>query len=498
MGYHHTVGAMSMVGRRNLSISVWASSVGLSLLSQFLAAPCRGQPTQMPFQGELRQSGIPHTGLTPMKFAILDGATTLWSNDGTSVGGSQPASPVSVSVAQGLFSVQLGASPMSPLDPSSFAPATAPVLRMWVDTGSGFEQLSDQALGSTAFALVSDYARQSTGDFVVNGDTLRVGGLMIRDISANTVKLDKTVASGAAVIDIDPIPQDGTGAASVRFFRNTSTTGAKYVAFLKGDLSSATSARIGVGGDNSFFQLDGGNCGIATSSPNVRLHVDGGTDASMSGGTGYLVLGAISGQNIVMDDNEVIARNNGAETPLHLQAMGGDLRVHATAAGTEFIVTDAGRVGIGTLTPNGQAKLDVIGYIRCTGLSETSSRSLKHDIAPIESALDRLGALQGVTFTWNDDHGGGRDIGLIAEDVAQIFPELVTWEEGGSVASGLKYNHLVAVLVEAMKEQQVQVDAQSAAMEQLRRRMEEQRQELEALRALVRGRAWSEKADGTR
>lgn len=67
-----------------------------------------------------------------------------------------------------------------------------------------------------------------------------------------------------------------------------------------------------------------GDVGIGTVSPAVRLHVNGGTDAELNGG-GYLQLGASSGLNVVADNNEIMARNNGAAASLFLNNDGGDV-----------------------------------------------------------------------------------------------------------------------------------------------------------------------------
>ena len=117
--------------------------------------------------------------------------------------------------------------------------------------------------------------------------------------------------------------------------------------------------------------------------------------------------------------------------------------------------------------------LDVNGAVRCTSLTETSSRSLKRNIRSMSDALPRLLRLQGVTFEWDETHGGRSDLGFIAEDAAEVFPELVRWE-GGAQAAGLNYTHLTAVLVEALKEQQAQIDRLVAQNEsQLRGKDEE-------------------------
>jgi hypothetical protein len=84
-----------------------------------------------------------------------------------------------------------------------------------------------------------------------------------------------------------------------------------------------------------------------------------------------------------------------------------------------------------------------------------SSRRWKRDIEPIEGSLDKVMNLRGVSFKWKD--GGKEDIGLIAEEVAEVIPEVVAFEENGEDAQSVDYSRLVALLIEATKEQQKQI-----------------------------------------
>ena len=91
-----------------------------------------------------------------------------------------------------------------------------------------------------------------------------------------------------------------------------------------------------------------------------------------------------------------------------------------------------------------------------------SDRALKHDIRPIDGALDALRRLRGVTFRWNDAPESGAHAGLVAQEVEAVFPAVVaTGPEG---FKGIEHNGLVALLIEAVKEQQAMID-------ELRRRL---------------------------
>ena len=84
----------------------------------------------------------------------------------------------------------------------------------------------------------------------------------------------------------------------------------------------------------------------------------------------------------------------------------------------------------------------------------TSDRNLKTNIVPLQNSLSKVLQLQGVSFNWKNT--GRTDDGLIAQDVEKVFPELVSTDKSGS--KSVEYGNLVGVLIEAIKEQQKQID----------------------------------------
>lgn len=100
-------------------------------------------------------------------------------------------------------------------------------------------------------------------------------------------------------------------------------------------------------------------------------------------------------------------------------------------------------------------------------LHSHSDVRLKKDIEPLVGSLDKVLQLQGVSFTWNRDTSfyvgrlKSNDIGLIAQDVEKIAPELVIETEINGVDFKVKnvdYSRLTPLLVEAIKEQQKQIE----------------------------------------
>jgi hypothetical protein len=112
----------------------------------------------------------------------------------------------------------------------------------------------------------------------------------------------------------------------------------------------------------------------------------------------------------------------------------------------------------------GKVRFSVLGGSGSTmlcynGLGEIASCSssvrYKDHVANFTSGLNLLRKLRPVTFRWKD--GGQRDLGLVAEEVNDVEPLLVTHNAKGEI-EGVKYDRLAAVLINAVKEQQAQID----------------------------------------
>jgi len=107
-----------------------------------------------------------------------------------------------------------------------------------------------------------------------------------------------------------------------------------------------------------------------------------------------------------------------------------------------------------------------------TNYGSISSIRWKRDIRPIDNPLEKVTQLRGVYFNWDAEHGGQHDVGMIAEEVGNILPEIVEYEENGTDATGMDYSKLTPLLVEAVKTLKTEVDQLQKENADLRNRME--------------------------
>ena len=98
----------------------------------------------------------------------------------------------------------------------------------------------------------------------------------------------------------------------------------------------------------------------------------------------------------------------------------------------------------------------------------TSDVRLKTDIKPLEgSSLEKVKQLTAKTYLWKDDlmgKGDKREIGLIAQEVAEVVPEVVSKMSSDTDTLGVAYTQLVPLLVEAVKELSAKVESLEAQL----------------------------------
>jgi hypothetical protein len=116
----------------------------------------------------------------------------------------------------------------------------------------------------------------------------------------------------------------------------------------------------------------------------------------------------------------------------------------------DYVTTDASDPGQSVVSITNELRVgdNITAYY-------SSDINLKDNIRPIESALFKVQQINGVTFDWNEksseiQQGKGHDVGLIAQEVVKVLPEVVQIREDGIMA--IQYEKVVPLLVESIKE----------------------------------------------
>ena len=251
-----------------------------------------------------------------------------------------------------------------------------------------------------------------------------------------------------------------------------------------------------------------GNVGIGVTAPAARAHIGGAssqitTPIAILHSSGNQTPLAFHSSNAEVariradsSGNLVLSTVSGANKDIYLRA-GDDSNTDL------FIDATTGNVGIGTTTP--LSTLSVVGSISVTGrialgnldgssthlcydtttkeiTSCSSSARYKTNINSLRLGLDLIRRLRPVSFTWKAKKSA--DFGLIAEEVAEVEP-LLTFKNNRGEIEGVNYDGVGVVLVNAVNEQQQQIEAQRKQLDQQAETIRRQQAELDALKKLV-------------
>ena len=208
------------------------------------------------------------------------------------------------------------------------------------------------------------------------------------------------------------------------------------------------------------------NVGIGTTAPAARLHIAVNSGQILLGhagcGAGHTGIGF--GSTLSGCTNYSLL-GNGTHTFVNRPSGGGiffrESNIDQVSIASGGAVTISQTLAVSTLGSAGSQTL-------CRNASNqiadcSSSVRYKERVAPFLGGLDLVRRLRPVSFTWRA--GGQRDLGFVAEEVSEAEPLLVTHDEEGEV-EGVKYDRISAVLVNAVREQQGQIEEQRRQIEQ--------------------------------
>ena len=185
-------------------------------------------------------------------------------------------------------------------------------------------------------------------------------------------------------------------------------------------------------------------------------------------GTNEVVFSYPNNSNTVTFRGSVSA--NSFSTPGGLNASGIVTASSFSTPGGLSISGDLNVSGIVTAssfsTPGGlsiSGDLNVSGIVTASDFNSTSDENLKYDIKKVENSIHLLNEINGVKFKWKSNNKSS--IGVIAQEVEKVFPELIS---NGEVKS-INYNGLIGVLIEAVKTQSIQINILQIEIEKLKK-----------------------------
>jgi hypothetical protein len=217
----------------------------------------------------------------------------------------------------------------------------------------------------------------------------------------------------------------------------------------KGSLNSAS-------GTQALYHNTSGNYNTAS-----------GTDALYSNSTGSsnIAEGYKAGYSLTTGSNNIDIGNLG------VAADSGTIRIGTTATQTKTFIA-----GIYGVSVTGSAV--VVSSTGQLGVTVSSER-YKKDIAPMGSDTAKLGQLRPVSFKLKSDATGTRQYGLIAEEVAKVYPELVIRDGAGRI-DGVRYDELAPMLLNELQKEHMQTSETNAAQTARIRDLEQQVAEMHA------------------
>ncbi len=220
------------------------------------------------------------------------------------------------------------------------------------------------------------------------------------------------------------------------------------------------------GGSNVYLTISGDNVGIGTSAPAQKLDVSGNIQAQR-----FIGVKDVSNPYFELNKTGGTARvwyfQVGATT-----TNADDLSVNLQGNPAQFLIKTNGNIGIGTTDP-GQ-KLDVFGgngrvQSGYNWLTDSDIR-YKTNVTTLTNVSKKISNLRGVRYDLQKDKAiiseNGKQIGFIAQELEQEYPELVYTDEKGF--KSVAYDKMTAVLLQAIKEQQNQINALTEEINKLK------------------------------
>jgi hypothetical protein len=260
---------------------------------------------------------------------------------------------------------------------------------------------------------------------------------------------------------------DGAGSDNVSgsdnsfFGRNAGTKSVVNNNAFFGSLAGAVNA---MGANNAFF---GRKAGTANTSGSNNTFIGESAASANSNGSSNIVIGSVAGLNLVSGNNNIYMANSGANE---------SNTIRIGTEGTQTATFIAGINGI-NVNPSTSVVVNANGQLGVV----LSSRRYKQDIRNMGDASSKLMLLRPVTFLYRPEYVAGDQTvqyGLIAEEVAKVYPDLVASGADGKPQT-VRYNLLSTMLLNELQKQQLNLQTQA-------RQLQSQAQQIASLSARLR------------
>ena len=350
---------------------------------------------------------------------------------------------------------------------------------------------------SPTFKLEVGGSTNITGNLSVGG-TLTVGA----NNFGNSISVGGSITAAT-------FHGNGAGLTNVPASVSISTNTTNQNQFLTYAVSTGSTATLGVTTSSLVFNPGAGNLGINTL-PTARLSVASTTGDSLlqvadnvasgsmfrvNSSTGYPLFDVDGDGTVLFPTTGNVGIGTTITSPTYKLEVGGSARIYGSlvdslgatgtsgqvlqsvGTGISWVTFSSGSVTVSDDTSTNATRYPIFedvtsgnsttinvsstkltfnpstGTLSATVFTSLSDANKKTNIRPIENAIEITKKLEGVRFDWIDS--GAPSIGVIAQEVEKVLPELVEDTDG---VKSVSYGNIIGVLIEAIKEQQIRIE----------------------------------------
>ena len=354
------------------------------------------------------------------------------------------------------------------------------------DTAGLYHEIVGTATGQLQFKVdAGNVQAGSSFALVIDGDEkvqVNSSGSVGIGTSSPKARLEVEDAGGGSVI-LKVTADDSNPYAFVVGNDTFSTSDTNGLAMWMGDDGQAKIDARGTGAYHTFrvqgterMRIDSsGNLLVGTTTTNISNSTSAtGTVVNAGGWFEAAYTNVVSYLNRLGSDGDIVHFRKDGTTVGSIGTNGGDVYIGTGDTGVRFVdsldcllplntSTNATRdaaIDIGYNDGGRFKDLYLSGTANAANFNTTSDATLKTNVETLTGSLDAVKALRGVSFEWTES--GNPEVGVIAQEVEAVIPELVSTNDQG--IKSVKYGNVVAVLIEAIKEQQAQIDELKAKL----------------------------------